>query len=165
MLHKNGAFDFRHILEEIQMSVSAKEIVSTLHSRATVHESFHEIAAEILTPERINSSDIKTYFAYDGSNNRGAHHMIKHVSFYDLTNECFLACEFHGDICVGTNEKVSAEINLITKKLDPSRPSEPKRIINGLSADAGRGRSGVGLARDLRLLDRLAPASYFFGVA
>ena len=50
------------------------------------------------------------------------------------------------------------------EKLDPLRPSEPKRITNALSADVGVGRIGVGLARDLRSLDRLAPPSSFFGV-
>ena len=91
--------------------------------------------------------------------------MIKHSSFYDLTNERLVTCELDSDACFGTNEKVAAAICLSMKNLDPPRPSEPKRITNGLHAVAGGGRTRVAFAHDVRSLDRLAPQSSFFGVA
>ena len=152
------------LLREVETNLSAQDIANALPSREIVRKSLHETAAEIVTLVRMKSSGVKNHFACDRANKRGAHHMIKHVSFCDLTNERLVACELDSDACVSPNEKVAAAIDLVVNNLDLSRPSESKLIINGFSANEGGGKAGVGLERDLSSLDTLDPPSSF-GVA
>ena len=149
---------------EARIQVTAKELANTLPCRSTMCELLHATAEEILSIARESSSSAKTYFACDAANKKGTHHMIKHISYCDTVNEKLIACELDSDACVGTNEKVAIAIDISMKKLDPEDASLPKRVMHGLSTDAGGGGTGEGLARDLRNHDRLVPESSFFGV-
>ena len=70
--HKNDGFDLGVFLGEVQTNVSAQEIANTLTSRTTARKLLHKIAAEVLTLARMNSSGVKTFFACDVANKRGA---------------------------------------------------------------------------------------------
>ena len=93
-----GAF-----LGEVQMNVSAQEIVNPLPSCTTARKLLHETAVDVLTLVMIILSGTKTYFTCDEANKRGACHMIKHNFFYDLSNDHLVTWELDSDACVGTN--------------------------------------------------------------
>ena len=87
--------------------------------------------------------------------------MIKHVSFYDETNENLVTCKLGSDAHVGTNEKVEVAIDISMKKLDPTDTTSAKRIIYVLFIDSGGGRMGEALERELRNHNVLTPISSF----
>ena len=87
MFQKNNEFNFRSILGDIQTNIGAKYISNTLSSRVTAYKLLHRTVADFLNLVRVNSSFVKTQFAYDGDNKRGVHNMIKCSSFCDLMNE------------------------------------------------------------------------------
>ena len=89
--------------------------------------------------------------------------MIKYISFYDIKKDKLIT-ELDSDACAGIHQKTAEYVDVSTRKLDPSNPTELKLIIHGFSTDTGSSGNSDGLTRDLRVLSRLSLMSSFLGV-
>lgn len=85
-----------------------------------------ETSAETLLVVRQKSINCEIFFSGDAANKKKVHCVIKCMSFYHLSDENLIICEFDSDGGAGTDETTAVAIDSSLKRIDPNTTNAEK---------------------------------------
>ena len=147
-------------LKQIGFKIETKSFAAMSPSKDSLRRTIFSVGVDTLCILRTKIKDEQLFYACDGANKGGYHHMVKKMSWFDLKCNDLNVVVIDSDACIGTDLETAKALDFSFTKIDPLDGS--KVIFRGQGTDAGGGGTSYGLSREMDELDRLCNMNDFF---